>query len=229
MLFALSTLAFLLPLAMAAPGGSSMGGVYLVRPSSSSSQLSWQHNIIVKEYHWITSNGAVFPSLYPRFHCLQHFADEQERWWLRLCILFWWTNWWDPISGAAICSQHFIESAPFWLRMGPIQWNLSWCWYLQRCARWLLQWLWCFRLRPWPRKSGLTRSALWVLFDMMFQVDYSVDYRADYGGGIGNHQPHERQVATSSFYEVFYNQDHDDYQNNFYWESWFSVRFCTFC
>ena len=30
-----------------------------------------------------------------------HFADEQERWWLRLCILFWWTNWWDPISGAA--------------------------------------------------------------------------------------------------------------------------------
>ena len=133
MLFALATLAFLLPLAMAAPGGSSMGGVYLVRPSSSSFQLSWQHNIIVKEYHRITSNGAVIPSLYPRFHCFPHFADEQERWWLRLCILFWWTNWWDPISGAAICSQHFIESAPFWLRMGPIQWNLSWCWSATLC------------------------------------------------------------------------------------------------
>ena len=101
MLFALATLAFLLPLAMAAPGGSSMGGVYLVRPFSPASQLSWQYNLIVKGYHWITSNGADIPSLYPRFHCFPHFADEQERWWLRLCILFWWTNWWDPISGAA--------------------------------------------------------------------------------------------------------------------------------
>ena len=64
-------------------------------------QLSWQYNIIVKEYHWIASNGADIKSLYPRFHCFPHFADEQERWWLRLCILFWWTNWWDSISGAA--------------------------------------------------------------------------------------------------------------------------------
>ena len=48
---------------------------------------------------------------------------------------------------------------------------------------------------------------------MMFQVDYSVDYRADYGGGIGSHQPHERQEASASFDQVFYNQDHFDYQN----------------
>ena len=47
---------------------------------------------------------------------------------------------------------------------------------------------------------------------MMFQVDYSVDYRADYGG-IGGHQPHERQEASASFDQVFYNQDHFDYQN----------------
>ena len=48
---------------------------------------------------------------------------------------------------------------------------------------------------------------------MMFQVDYSVDYRADYGGGIGSYQPHERQEASASFDQVFYNQDHFDYQN----------------
>ena len=46
------------------------------------------------------------------------------------------------------------------------------------------------------------------------QVDYAVDYRVDYGGGDaglrGPHQPHDR--LEGSFDQVFYNQDHFDYQ-----------------
>ena len=64
------------------------------------------------------------------------------------------------------------------------------------------------------------------------QVDYAVDYRVDYGGGEGGlrgpHQPHDR--LEGSFDQVFYNQDHFDYQQyqDFFWKCPLLENIC-FC